>query len=111
MRGEGGSVTAEFVVVMPAAIVVVALCLAGFSAVGEQVRLTDAAADVARLVARGDSAMVPGYLARVGGEVTVGVDSRDGVVCARLSSRTGIGPGQAVGVVLTAVSCAVGSSP
>ncbi|WP_150307005.1 TadE family type IV pilus minor pilin [Planctomonas psychrotolerans] len=106
-----GSVTAEFAAVLPAAIVVVVLCLAGFSTVGAQVRLLDAAADVARLVARGDSARATDYLARTGDRVAVRIDSRDDIVCVQLSTRAWQGPAGILPVDLSASSCAVGSGP
>lgn len=54
-RADRGSVTAEFAVALPAIVLVVALGAATLAACGRQVRLQDAAADAARLVARGEA--------------------------------------------------------
>ncbi|MDQ1576828.1 MAG: hypothetical protein QOH55_1978, partial [Microbacteriaceae bacterium] len=43
--GARGSVTAEFAAVVPAVLLVLAACLGGIQVVGQQVRMTDAAAD------------------------------------------------------------------
>lgn len=58
VRGERGSATAEFALVFPAALGVVALLLGGVQVAGLQVRAQDAAADAARGFGRGDSAAV-----------------------------------------------------
>lgn len=54
--GDRGSVSAEFAVALPAIVLLLALCIGGLSAASRQVRLQDAAADAARLIARGDDA-------------------------------------------------------
>ena len=48
--------TAEFAAALPAVLVVLAFCLGAVQVMGQQVRMSDAAADVARLLARGDGA-------------------------------------------------------
>lgn len=53
-RDDRGSVTAEFAVVVPAALLVVLLCVATLLAAGTQIRLEHAAAQAARLSARGE---------------------------------------------------------
>lgn len=55
-RSERGSATAEFAVVFPALLGVVALLLGGIQVAGLQLRAQDAAADAARGLGRGDSA-------------------------------------------------------
>jgi len=52
---ERGSVTAEFAVALPAVVLVIALAVAALSAAGQGVRLEQAAAQAARLAARGES--------------------------------------------------------
>lgn len=47
-------VTAEFAVALPAVVLVLALCLAGLSAVTDQIRCIDAARLAVRSAARGD---------------------------------------------------------
>ena len=54
LGGDRGSVVAEFAVALPAVIVVVLFSVAALTASAQQVRLQDAAADAARLAARGE---------------------------------------------------------
>ena len=103
--GERGSVTAEFAAVIPAVLLVLLLCLGGVQVSGQQVRLADAAAQAARSLARGDGLVHATALARqlVGG-ASVSADQRGDAVCARLSA-----PG-ALGITVTAASCALGGA-
>jgi membrane-associated protease RseP (regulator of RpoE activity) len=57
LRGDRGSATAEFALAFPAVLGVVALLLGGVQVAGLQVRAQDAAADAARGLGRGDSAV------------------------------------------------------
>jgi hypothetical protein len=57
-REDAGAVTAEFAVVLPAIVLVLAACVGGIRLAGEQVRLQDASATGARALARGDP--IPG---------------------------------------------------
>lgn len=52
---DRGSATAEFAVVVPAVVLVIALTVGAVSIAGRQVRLEQAAAQAARLAARGES--------------------------------------------------------
>ena len=103
---QRGSVTAEFAAALPAVLVVLALCLGAIQVVGQQVRITDASADVARLLARGDSA---GGTAGAG--VSVSVERSGDFVCANLSAPSAFAPFAAAGLSLGARSCALGSDP
>lgn len=55
LRGERGSVAAEFAVALPAILLVLWLAVGTLGAGARMVRLQDAAADAARLSARGES--------------------------------------------------------
>lgn len=105
---DAGSVTAEFAVVIPAVMLVLACCLGAVQVVGQQVRLTDAAADAARALARGEGADRAAALARraVGG-ASLGSERRGEFVCARLSAPSAFGPFAAVGLTVSARSCAL----
>jgi Flp pilus assembly protein TadG len=78
--GDRGAITAEFAVAMPAIVLVLLLGVGVLGAGARQIRLQDAAADAARLVARGDD---PGrahaVVASVGG--TASVEPRGDLVC------------------------------
>ena len=106
-RGLGddrGSVAAEFAVALPAIMVVLMLGAGALGAGARHVRLQDAAADAARLVARGEPS------ARASATVTAGVSGaavevahRGDLVCVSASAPA-FG---AVPVMLTATSCAL----
>lgn len=94
--------TAELAVAVPAVLVVLAACLGGIRLGVERLRLTDAAAQVARAAARDEPAGA-GAAERMGGSVAA-ISRRDGLVCA--SVRTAV-PLLGVPVPLTATSCAL----
>lgn len=94
-RGELGAVSAEFVTAVPAAMLVVALCIAAVGAVATQVELESRAAQSARAAARGES---PSDYAR-GARITVA--SEGSLVCVTLSRSALAGT-----LTLSARSCA-----
>ena len=107
---DRGSVTAEFAAALPAVLVVLACCLGAVQVVGQQVRMTDAAADVARLLARGDNAApASGLLTAVGPGTVVTPERQGEFYCARLSAPSAFAPFAAAGLTLGARSCALGS--
>lgn len=107
--GDAGSVTAEFAAALPAAVVVLALCLGGIQTVGQQVRLMDAAADAARLLARGDPpATARERVARAVGAASFTVESEGDFRCVHLSVTPAFVPARALGAPITASSCALG---
>ncbi|MFC6354679.1 TadE family type IV pilus minor pilin [Luethyella okanaganae] len=105
---DRGSVTAEFAAVVPAVMIVLALCLGSVQIVGQQVRLVDTAADAARALARGDG---PGRVAALVLRAVPGAmldQVRDGeFVCARLSAPVAFAPLAAAGLTVSGSSCAL----
>ncbi|MWV49235.1 TadE family protein [Rathayibacter sp. VKM Ac-2803] len=99
-----GSATAEFAVVLPAVVVVLALCLGSVAASAQYVRLVDAAADGARSAARGDDAAVP--VGRIDAGASVAVAEEGGLVC--VSVAASLRPLPAVTVPVAVRSCALG---
>ncbi|WP_127792812.1 TadE family type IV pilus minor pilin [Agromyces sp. LHK192] len=104
---ERGSATAELAVALPAVALVLALCLGAVQVVATQVRLTDAAADAARALGRGEA---PGTAIAIAGRVAgvpVALSTVDEppLVCVTLrSAASGV-----LGLLgLRAESCAVG---
>jgi Flp pilus assembly protein TadG len=105
-RGLGddrGSVVAEFAVALPAVALVLLLGAGSLGACARQVRLQDAAADAARLIARGEpevrawaviASAVPG--------ASSSADRRDELVCVTASSAAEFLP-----LALSATSCAL----
>jgi hypothetical protein len=108
LHRERGSVTAEFAAVVPAVLLVLACCLGAIQVVGQQVRLTDAAADAARSLARGDSAdRAAGLVHRAVAGASMAPDRRGEFVWVRFSAPSAFGPFAALGLTLTAGSCAL----
>lgn len=104
-RRERGSVTAEFAAVVPAVVLVLVCCLGAVQLAGQRLRLQDAAADAARILARGDSAVRQAH-ALMAGSVLTRRDS-DGLVCATLRAPAAVAGGLLGPVTLTATSCAL----
>jgi hypothetical protein len=106
--GVRGSVTAEFAAVVPAVLLVLAACLGGIQVVGQQVRMTDAAADGARSLARGDGADVAaGHIRESVGPVALATERRGEFVCVRLSAPASFGLAAAFGLTVAARGCAL----
>lgn len=97
--------TAEFAVALPAIALVLAACLASVQLVAEQVRLTDAAADAARSLGRGESQPDAAAIAdRIAAGAALAVSVEEPFVCVTLSSSGG---GFLGAIELRAESCAV----
>jgi len=101
---DRGSVAAEFAAVVPAVVVVLVACLAGFQVAGAQVRLQDAAAIAARSLGRGAAVSLPG-LGPGFGAVSVSRSSVGDLVCVRLESRVRLG--SVLVMPISARSCAL----
>ncbi|MGC5171489.1 TadE family type IV pilus minor pilin [Micromonospora sp. DT81.3] len=103
---DGGSVAAEFAVVLPAILLTLALGAGALAAGAQQVRLQDAAADAARLVARGEAegragAVVAAAVTDAGADI----ERRGDLVCVTASAAV-----RAAGLLpltLRATSCAL----
>ncbi|WP_174777003.1 TadE family type IV pilus minor pilin [Cryobacterium lactosi] len=107
---DRGSITAEFAAALPAVLVVLALCLGAVQVMGQQVRMSDAAAYMARLLARGDGAgSATGLLAAVAPGAVLAEERQGEFVCARLSAPSAFAPFAAAGLTLGARSCALAS--
>lgn len=95
--------TAEFAIVVSAALVVLALCIGALHVTALKIRVTDAAADAARTLARGDdvdlaasrvSALVPG--------ASLSVSASGEFTCATVSIAASVVP-----VTVSARGCAL----
>jgi Flp pilus assembly protein TadG len=106
-RGLGddrGSVVAEFAVALPAVALVLLLGAGTLGACARQVRLQDAAADAARLVARGEThARASSAVTAAVSDAAAAVDRRGDLVCV-IASAPAYG---AVPITLSATSCAL----
>jgi hypothetical protein len=103
-RGEEGSATAELAVVLPAVVVVLALCLGSVAASAQYVRLVDAAADGARSLARGDDPGGP--IARADAGAGVATSAEGGLVCVQVAAQ--LRPLPALALPVSIRSCALG---
>lgn len=101
-RSDRGSITAEFVVAMPAVALVLAACVGGVAVASQSVRLQDAAAAAAREAGRGGGAGVASRLAP-GSHATQWGEGE--LVCVRLSAIAAVGP---LAIPISASSCALG---
>ena len=107
--GERGTVTAEFAAVVPAVLLVLALCLGAVQVSGQQVRLTATAAAAARSLSRGDGDDTAAALVRrLAGAASKSTERQGDFVCVRLSVPSAFGAFAAFGVTVTAGSCALG---
>lgn len=105
-RDDRGSVTAEFAIVLPVLVLLIAFGVGALGATSARVRLEDAAADAARLVARGDDrAAAADAVARAMDGARLRLAERDGLVCATASASARVAG--VVVVPVTATSCAL----
>lgn len=100
---DRGAVTAEFAVALPAALVVLTLGVGAVGVAAQQVRLTQSAASIARMLARGDDEAFA--LSRVEAGTSARASHADGLVCVQLTRKA-----RPVPLTLTARECALGPS-
>jgi Flp pilus assembly protein TadG len=102
---DRGSVAAEFAVAVPAVLLVIALGAAVLGACSRQVRLQDAAASAARLVARGESLdRAESIVARTTAGAHLSVSRPGALVCADAVAPSGI---PLTALTLAAHACAL----
>ncbi|GAA4166080.1 hypothetical protein GCM10022286_30140 [Gryllotalpicola daejeonensis] len=110
--GERGTVTAEFAVVLPSVMLVLALCLGAVNVIGQQVALGSLAASGARMLARGDD---PGAVRAQVVSAAPGAalaQSTDGAfVCVALTRPARFGPVGLGSFAPSARDCALASTP
>ncbi|GGH43360.1 TadE family type IV pilus minor pilin [Microbacterium album] len=103
--GERGSVAAELAVALPAVAVVLALGIGGLFAAATHVRLQDAAADAARLIARGESeARATGAVVGAVAGARVAAVHQEDLVCVTATAEVAVA---GLPVPLRAASCAL----
>ena len=87
---DRGTATAEFAIVLPAVLVVLGLVIGGVALAAHRIVLVSAAADAARLEARGESAAPA--LERLGTGVTIERTTEQGLHCVALAAAPIGGP-------------------
>jgi len=90
-RDDRGAVTAEFVIVLPAVLAVLALAVAAVLLATHRVALTSAAAEIARLEARGDDEAARQRLAGMGTGVFAAREREGPLHCVLLRSHPASG--------------------
>lgn len=99
--------TAEFAVLVPAVVLLLALCLSAVQVSTRQLRLHDAAAVAARMLARGEAeGSAAGQAAALLPGSSFAVTRRGDLLCVRLRAP-GVPGGVLARVVLSATSCAL----
>lgn len=83
---DGGSATAEFAVIVPAVILLIALTAGSLSAVGRLVRLEQAVAQAARLAARGEPDRVAELVATIADARLDAIAADGDLVCVTASA-------------------------
>lgn len=100
---DRGSVVAEFAVALPALVLVLLLGAGALDAAATRVRLQDASADAARLIARGEGeARAAAVVAEAVPGMTLAVSHTSDLVCVDAAA-----PARIPGITLTARSCAL----
>ncbi|WP_439591932.1 TadE family type IV pilus minor pilin [Microbacterium sp.] len=100
--GDRGSVVAEFAVALPAVVLVLLLGAGALGVASRHVRLQDAAADAARLAARGEpDARVHDAVAAAAAGAVAGIEYRGDLVCVTASANA------VLPVRVSATSCAL----
>ena len=106
-RDQAGSVTAEFATVIPAVVLVLACCLGGVRLATDHLVLQDAAADAARIVARGEGlADATERTRRMFPQATASREDSGDLICVTLQSPAALS-GLLRSTTLTASSCAL----
>lgn len=109
LRADGGSVTMEFVTVLPAVLVIVAAVLGGFQLIVQQMRVADAASSAARLLGRGDDSGATETVTKLLGDGAVLTSSVDGrFVCATVTVAAAAGPFALAAIPVSSSTCALG---
>ena len=105
---ERGTVTAEFAIVVPAVLAVLGLVIAGVFLAAQRVALTSAAAEIARLEARGDTGLAGERVSALGAGVEVDRASDGLLHCVTLRARPARGPLTRISVDARACSARIG---
>lgn len=89
---ERGTVTAEFAIVVPAVLAVLALVVGGIYLAAHRITLVSVAGEIARHEARGDVDIAQQSVAALGGRVEVARADEGALHCVTLRSRPARGP-------------------
>lgn len=91
---------------LPAALIVIVVGVGALAAGSQSVRLQGAAADAARLIARGESQPANALVGRLAGGADLRVDEGDRLVCVTLTSPVAVPGLAATGLDVSARACA-----
>lgn len=102
---QRGAVTAEFAIVLPAVLLVMSLAIGAILLATHRLTLTSAAAEIARLEARGETVSATARLETTGSGVHISRSVEEGLYCVTLQSQP-LG-GALGGVMVASRACAV----
>lgn len=102
-----GSVTAEFAITVPTVLLVLGLVVGSVQLAAQRVSLTALAGDVARLEARGDSALAAARLSSVTGSIRITRNDDGRVLC--VAATMGPDAGILAALSVTGRGCAAKS--
>lgn len=109
IRADRGSVTLEFVTVLPAVLMIVAAVLGSFQLIVQHMRVADAASSAARLLGRGDDAGAGETVTKLlGGEAQLSSRSDGRFVCATVTVAVVAGPFAIAAIPVASTTCALG---
>lgn len=103
---DRGSVAAEFAVALPAALLLILAGIGALTAGAQTARLQGAAADAARLIARGDARPADALVGALPGKTAMRVDEGDRLVCVTLTAPVAMMGLAAHGLDVSARACA-----
>lgn len=106
-RGERGSITAEFAVVLPAVLLVLVLCVGSASVSVQRIVVQSAAAAAARAAARGESGGSAQEAASRAGGGSVSIRRDGDFVCATVTADASFAAARTVGIRISGRSCAL----
>lgn len=99
LHDDDGTVTAEFAVVVPAVLVVLGLVIGGIVIATNRLTLSAAAADIARLEARGDATLAAERIAAVGPGISIERERDGSLLCITLRGGSVRGPLAALAII------------
>lgn len=106
---DRGAVAAEFAVTLPAALLLIALGIGALAAGAQTMRLQGAAADMSRLIARGEPQSADALALRLAGDArnaAVRIDETDRLVCVTLTAPISVIGLATTGLTSSARACA-----
>lgn len=109
LRRDDGTVTAEFALALPAVALVLVLMVGALQAGSLHIRVVDAASIAARSLGRGESSAEADarVTSLIGGDHALETSTEGDFICAMVSAPVVLGAAPALGLRVTARTCAL----